>query len=209
MVAAVVLTAGCTAPNAARNDPAPAQNGRPDAVYVYDFTLDLSKVNVNAPGADLVSFKQKMRESAMRQLLEALNRAGIATYPFGRDLPPPTGNYWLVDPTFYNIDDKQNALSIYLYNQRGAHTSEVYVQISSLKTATPERIALFETGSHPSNEASLLLPVQRAVDDDCGRTAGMIANYIVNYFQKKGWLVELPPGASGPAQPSAGNQLLR
>jgi hypothetical protein len=203
--AASLLAAGCTAPTSSQQPKDRVPSSRPDAIYLYDFGLDLSKITASVPNADLLAFKQKLRESALRQLLEALNRAGIASYPFGRDLPPPRGNYWLVDATFYNIDET-HALNLFLDKGRASHNSEAYVQISNLASSPPERVSLFETASQPSRAANIRLS---AIDQDAGRIAGLIANHIVNYYHRQGWLVELPPGASGPAQPSASSQLLR
>jgi hypothetical protein len=202
LLAALSLAAGgCSAPEAASR--AAATEHHPDAVYVYDFALDLAKVSVSDPRADLVAFKQKFRDSAMRQLLEALNRAGIASYPFGRDLPPPRGNYWLVDATFYNVDERQTALSSFLGRGRGAHPAEAYVQILSL-SAGAERVLLFETAGQ-----SYRPRLRDALDEDAGRVAGIIANRIVNYYQQAGWLVSLPPSASGLAKPLTGSDLMR
>ncbi|MDR1191294.1 MAG: DUF4410 domain-containing protein [Verrucomicrobiales bacterium] len=199
---AALLVTGCA--RSTVSDPPATASERPNAVYVYDFALDLSKVSVSVPHAQLLAFKKKLRDSAMRQLLEALNRAGIASYPFGRDLPPPTGNYWLVDATFYNVDDQQTALRAFIGSGRGAHTSEAYVQISTLSTRKPERVLLFETAGQPYRPR-----VRDAVDEDAGRVAGIIANRIVNYYQQAGWLVTLPPNASGPAKPLTGSELMR
>ena len=199
---AALLAAGCSTPTVT-SQPATV-GGRPDAIYIYDFALDLSKVAIDAPPAELVVFKKKMRDSAMRQLLEALNRAGIASYPFGRDLTPPVGNYWLVDVTFTNIDENLTALRDFLGNGRGTHLSEAYVQISSLATRTPARVLLFETAGQTYRPR---LP--DAIDEEAGRIAGIVANRIVNYYRQKGWLVELPADAKGPAKPSATGALLR
>jgi hypothetical protein len=206
---AALTVAGCATSTPPPAGPTIAADGRPEAVYVYDCGLDLAKVTVSAPPAKLLEFKQQFRDSVRGQLLEALNRAGIASYPFNRDLPPPTGNYWLVDVTLYNIDARQNALSLFLGGGRAARTAEAYVQIATLTVRPPDRILLFETASQP-NRAPLAADLPReAIDEDAGRLAGLVAGFIVNHYRRQGWLVELPDGASGPARPPASGKFLR
>ena len=163
-------------------------NDRPNAVYIYDFNLDLSKVKVGNRQADLLAFKQKFGDSARHQLLERLNRAGVACYPFSRDLPPPVGNYWLLDTTLYNIDEQQNALSLYLQRGRGAHTSEAFVEISSLKNGSAQQVSVYETSQQPNREALVKMSPQDAINEDAGRIANLVANHIVKYYQNNGWL---------------------
>jgi hypothetical protein len=201
-LAAALLAAGCAAPT--MSGPPATVSGRPDAVYVCDFALDLSRVTVSASQAELLVFKKKLRDSAMRQLLEALNRAGIASYPFGRDLPPLSGNYWLVDATFCNVDENQTAWRSFTGGGRGTHTSEACVIVSALSAGQPQRVLMFETAGQ-----SYRVRARDAVDEDAGRVAGLIANRIVNYYQQAGWLVALPPNASGPSKPLAGSELMR
>ena len=201
----LLLLAGC-ASQKGNNMPQPLAASvpgaliRPGAIYVYDFNLDLSKIKTDGQRPQLIEFRKMLRASITRQLVEMLNREVVPAYPYDKDLPLPAGNNWLLDGRVLQVDEENNALSLYLGKGAGRHTSEAYVEIAGLKKYPPERLMIFDSSGQPETGKLETTDAKVAIDADAGRIARLVSGYLKEYFVKQGWT------GSGEAVPALGSQ---
>ncbi|MDD5260402.1 MAG: DUF4410 domain-containing protein [Methylacidiphilales bacterium] len=200
----LVVLAGC-ASTGVGNKPQPppptvaAANIRPDAIYVYDFHMDLSTVKMEGKRGQLVQFREQLRTAVTRRLVELLNREVLPAYPYGKDLPLPTGNFWLIDGRLFKVDETNQALSLSLGNGPGQHTSEAYVEFAALNNKTnPERLMIFDTSGQPYAFKLEAENPNAALDKDAARIARLVTDFLKSYFVKQGWIAA--PASAAPTK---------
>ncbi len=202
-VGVFVVLAGCASSGGGNKpEPPPPQVAvgsiRPDAIYVYDFHMDLSTVKMEGKRGQLVQFREQLRSAVTRRLVELLNREVLPAYPYGKDLPLPSGNFWLIDGRLLKVDETNQALSLSLGNGQGQHTSEAYVEFAALNKSNPERLMIFDTSGQPYTYKLEAENPNTALDKDAARIARLATDYLKNYFIKQGWLAA--PGPVAPAK---------
>jgi len=161
---------------------------KPEALYIYDFSLDLSKLPAAGDRAVLVQYRNDLRRAVSAKLLDFLNREKIPAFSYGKDLPLPAGNFWLLDGHFTRVDADSHALGLYEGKNSGRSVADAVVQVADLNRQPPMRILIFETSGAAAAEDISEQNSQAALDREASRMAREITAFFVDYYHKQGWL---------------------
>ena len=216
-VAAAVVLMGCAGASVDSTRLVPEDLPKPSIILVYDFTVDPADLedadaSAEAPSAEELELGRATAASLSEQLVAKLQEAGI---PAAREseLKPARRNAVLIRGQFLDVDKGSRLKRVVIGFGAGSSKLEARVQAYQALEGGTRRIAEAEAVATGSKMPGMAIPVaggaaagtaavaagvsggmniaketRGGMDADAGHMAEQIAERIIAYYERNGWL---------------------
>ena len=179
----------------------------PQKIYVADFDVANGNFKVDREGADLVKFKQNLRDMMQTGMVTDLSRRLIASVPTTKEQSFPTQNAWLIRGEFTKVNQGSRLLRGTIGFGAGGTKMETNVSVYNLNQSSNTPFLSFSTTGGSNAEPGAVTgaatdPVVLAIGvvasgaggvahgltEDTARTAREITAELSDYMYRSGWI---------------------